>query len=53
MQISQMVRERGGGVVGPASSVAAAEELLTSLAVRGAVVDVRLGHETSAPLIDR
>jgi hypothetical protein len=53
MQISQMIRELGGGVVGPASSVAAAEDLLTSLAVDGAVVDVRMGHVTSAPLIDR
>jgi CheY-like chemotaxis protein len=53
MQLGGMIRDLGGEVVGPAGSVAAAEELLTKSQIDGAVVDLRLGHETGTPLAER
>jgi two-component SAPR family response regulator len=52
MQLSRMIRDLGGEVVGPLSSVGAAEELLTNSEVDGAVVDLWLGGETSASLAE-
>ena len=52
MQLGQMLRDLGAEVVGPASNVAAAEKLLTDSAIDGAVLDMRLGNETSAPLAE-
>ena len=42
MELSRMVRDLGGDVVGPASSVGAAEKLLANSPVDGAVIDLRL-----------
>jgi two-component SAPR family response regulator len=52
MEVSQMIRNLGGEVVGPVSTVALAENLLADSSVNGAVVDVRLGRETSTGLVE-
>jgi two-component SAPR family response regulator len=52
MEVSQMISDLGGEVVGPSSSVAIAEDLLVNSTVDGAVVDVRLGRETTADFVE-
>lgn len=52
MELSQTVSNLGGEVLGPVSTVAAAEALLNDVDADGAVLDVRLGSETSAPLAE-
>jgi CheY-like chemotaxis protein len=52
MELSRMIRELGAEVVGPVSTVAAATELLQRSQVEGAVLDIKLGHESSAAVAD-
>ena len=53
IQLTQMIQDLGGQVLGPVSSVAAGTELLETSAVHGAVLDINLGKESSAPLAEQ
>ncbi len=50
--IADMIRDHGGRVVGPATSVTDAQTLLRQFRVDGAILDVRLGGHTSLALAD-
>jgi DNA-binding LytR/AlgR family response regulator len=52
MQLTRMIRDLGGRVLGPVSTVIAGTELLQKSAVDGAVVDINLGKESSASLAE-
>jgi DNA-binding NarL/FixJ family response regulator len=52
MQLTRMIRDLGGRVLGPVSTVIAGTELLQRSAVDGAVVDINLGKESSASLTE-
>ena len=52
MQLTRMIQDLGGRVLGPVSTVIAGTELLQKSAVDGAVLDMNLGKESSAPLAE-
>ncbi|HYP12937.1 MAG TPA: hypothetical protein VEQ63_03360 [Bryobacteraceae bacterium] len=52
MELARMIRSLGGQVLGPVSTVIAGTELLQKSSVDGAVVDINLGRESSAPLAE-
>jgi DNA-binding response OmpR family regulator len=52
MQIAKDVRELGCRVLGPAPSVAAAQELIEDERPQAALLDIRLGRETVYGLAD-
>lgn len=52
LDMSQMVEERGGVVVGPASRLDQALALVRSEPCDGAILDVRLDGDTSFPVAD-
>jgi two-component SAPR family response regulator len=52
MELTRMIRSLGGQVLGPVSTVSAGLDLLQNSAVNGAVVDIKLGKESSASLAE-
>ncbi|QDP18512.1 PAS domain S-box protein [Sphingomonas xanthus] len=50
LEISESLREAGFAVIGPASTVQQAIDLLNSLHCHAAILDINLGNETSAPI---
>jgi DNA-binding LytR/AlgR family response regulator len=52
MELSRMIENLGGHVLGPVGTVMAGTELLHKCAVDGAVVDLNLGRESSTPLAE-
>ncbi len=51
-ELARMIRNLGGKVVGPVSTLIAATELLNTSKLDGAVIDVKLGPESSTTLAD-
>jgi len=52
MELTRMIRNLGGQVLGPVTTVIAGTELLQKSVVDGAVVDINLGKESSASLAE-
>jgi len=52
MDLGRMIRSLGGEVLGPVSTVQAATALLQTTEPNGAVIDVQLGAESSAPIAE-
>ena len=53
LQLKDDLESIGYRVIGPASNVTKAINLINENAVRGAVLDVNLGHENSIPIANR
>ncbi len=53
LQLKDDLESIGYRVIGPASSVSKAINLINENTVRGAVLDVNLGHENSIPIASR
>jgi DNA-binding response OmpR family regulator len=53
LQLKDDLESLGYTVIGPASSVRKAIDLINGNAVCGAVLDVNLGHENSIPIANR
>ncbi len=52
MELTRMIRNLGGEVLGPVSTLTAATELLQGAELDGAVMDVKLGGDSSLPLAE-
>lgn len=52
LDLSRMIQSLGGEVLGPVGTSAAATELLQTSKLDGAVMDIKLGNESSATLAE-
>jgi DNA-binding LytR/AlgR family response regulator len=52
LELSRMIRQLGGEVLGPVSSVAEATRLSQTPELDGAMMDIRLGRESSISLAE-
>jgi two-component SAPR family response regulator len=52
MDLSRMIRNLGGEVLGPVSTLTTATELLQAADLDGAIVDLKLGKISSLPLVE-
>ncbi len=53
MDLTRMIRRLGAEVLGPVSTPSAATELLQTSKLDGAVMDIKLGDESSAPIAEQ
>jgi DNA-binding response OmpR family regulator len=51
LDLADILKDNGAVVLGPASSVATARQLIADSRIDCAVLDVNLGHESVAPLV--